>query len=387
MKTKFCNPTETFVVFANTVSVGEDGWAQIAPLGDYRGMAMIPDGKGGVKRVTAIQRVDKASVVQMVNEFSANRRGLGKYLKAPAIYSGHPDVPALSAKYPDKEPKGVFADLQCREDGFFGQPIFTNSGEQLLATQPRLGFSGRWEAEEIGEENGVKVFRPNKFISAGLTANPNLPVQLVNESEQEQTTNIHMKQKIIAFLANHKITLANDATDEQVEAALAQVGNKLGEAATLANDKTMLQSTVTTHETEIAALKTERDTAKTSFANERKARVQDALAIAISSGRITEAERADWERRLGDETQFANESAALAKLSPKIKTESVILNHGSRKIEIANSQERGETVTELVNDRIASAKCDYDHAFAWVQKSYPQLFSAMQQPEIKSRKK
>ena len=34
------------VTMINELSIGADGWAQIAPFGDYAGIAMIPDGQG-----------------------------------------------------------------------------------------------------------------------------------------------------------------------------------------------------------------------------------------------------------------------------------------------------------------------------------------------------
>ena len=58
----------------------------------------------------------------------------------------------------------------------------TDEGEQLIANKQYRALSGRWEAEYVGEENGAKVYRPTKFLSAGLTNQPNLPVQLLNEA-------------------------------------------------------------------------------------------------------------------------------------------------------------------------------------------------------------
>ena len=381
-------PTETLIAFANEVPIGKDGWAQIAPLGDFLGMALISDGKGGVRQEPAIQRVDKQGITQMVNDYNANRRGpVSRYLTAPAIYLGHPDVPALTSRYLDKTAKGVFANLACRDDGFYGEPILTEDGAKLISTHARLGLSGRWEADLIGEENGKKVFRPTRFISAGLSSKPNLPVQLVNESEQEAQTQTIMKNKILALCAKLKVTLANDATDQQIDAALAAVEQKALAAAAFANEKTTLESSLTAKDTEITQLKTQVTNATASFANERKARVGDLLDRAITDGRITAAERPDWERRILVDTQFANESAAIAKLTAQVNTKSVTLQRGDRKVEIANSTERREMVSTLVKEAMESDKLTYDQAYTQVQRKFPQLFAAMTQPEIKARKK
>lgn len=175
---------ELLISFQNDLSIRDDGWAQIAPFGDFPGMAVIDDGKGGFRTEKVIQRINRASVEAMVAEYANSRRVSSRFLKSPPIYIGHPDSPADGYRYPDKSPKGVFNDLACRADGFYGEPMFTEEGEQLIASRQYRALSGRWDAEFACEENGLKVCTPVRFRSAGLTNEPNLPVQLLNESEQ-----------------------------------------------------------------------------------------------------------------------------------------------------------------------------------------------------------
>jgi hypothetical protein len=391
--------TLTLVAFLNELAVGNDGWAQIAPFGDFPGMALVADGKGGFTRERAIQRMDQAAVTQMVNEYAKSRKGVRGFLKSRPLYVGHPDVPGCETKYPDKAPKGIFANLACRDNGFYGQLNLTEEGEKLIANQTYRALSGRWEAEYVGEEGGVKIYRPTKFYSAGLTNNPNLPVQLMNESEQAKQEK-HMKDKIIALLKAHGITLANgvtlanDATDAQIEEGLAQLGTHLERTATLANEKTTLANDksslatqlsardgeITTLKSSVSTLTTERDTARTAFANERTARIATLLDQAMTDGRITKADRTDWEKRLGNEANFANEADALAKLKPQVKTTSITLKHSGLTVELANSADRNQAVRELVSEEIKTTQCDYDTAFARVEKKYPALFQAMKQP-------
>jgi len=157
--------TETLIAFTNEIAIGEDGWAQIAPFGDFPGLALITDGQGGFKKEKAIQRMDREAITQMVNEYQRTRKGLTRFVTSRPIYLGHPDAPgAMGAKYPDKNPKGVFANVACRADGFFGEPILTEEGEALIASKKVRALSGRWDAEEIGVEDGIKIYRPRRFI-------------------------------------------------------------------------------------------------------------------------------------------------------------------------------------------------------------------------------
>lgn len=380
---------ELLVDFSNEINIGEDGWGQIAPLGDFRGMAMIWE-NGVLKKFPAWQRIDKQAVTQMANEFKQSRKGIRGFLKGRGIFNGHADVPGMESRYPDKLQKGVFIDLEAREDGLYGLPVFTNEGEQLLTTKKARYFSGRWDTVATDEtKDGLKVFRPSLFISAALTNKPNLPVQMLNEAEEPKEN--PMLKKVITFLALHGVQIANEATEEQAATALETFGGKLKSDSTqFANEKTRLESDVTARDTEIGSLKTERDNFKTSFANERKARVEREIGLALETGRITAAEKPDWERRLGNETQFANELSALEKLAPKVKTQSFTMTRGDRKVELANESERREMVAQLINEVCSELnldpKKDYNRAFNEVQKRHPALFTAMQQPETKAKR-
>lgn len=401
MKAIFHNATEMLVAFSNEIAIGEDGWAQIAPFGDFPGMALIDDGNGGYKREKAIQRMDRKAVTQMVNEFMSSQRGVRKFLKSRPIFLGHPDMPGGGAKYPDRMPKGVFANVACRDTGFYGQPILTDDGEALVANKSVRALSGRWEADEyLGEEviGGMKfkVFRPTRFLSAGLTDRPNLPVEMFNEAEAQQQETQMKRETVIALLAslgilNKGATFVNDASDEDVSEGLKVLADghreQTKKATTLANEKAQLEQRVSAKDGEIATLKTEkqtaateRDTARTNFANERKARIGELLDNAIKGGRITQAERATWEPRLANEATFINEAEALKKVEAKVKTTSVTLSRGDRKVEISNANERREMVQELVREEMDRSKADYDMAFAKVQRTCPQLFEAMAKP-------
>lgn len=393
--------TELLVSFDNEMKLGADGWGMIAPFGDFPGMAVEPQPDGTCKKFKAIQRVDHNAATQMVAEYKANTRGVTGYFKKRPIFHGHPDgIGGIGAKYPDKAPKGVFANVAARADGFYGEPMFTEEGEKLVASGTARGFSGRWESEFVGVENGVRVYRPCKFLSAGLTNQPNLPVQLLNEAEtpgddQNQNTK-QMRKSIIALLTKLGVQFANDATDEQLVAlegsAITAIDGLKADATKvveLSNEKETISAEVTKRDGTITALTTERDTLRTNFTNERQARIAREIGLGLSTGRITAAEKADWERRLGNEAQFANELSALEKLAPKVKTGSVTITRGDRKVELTNANERGvalkEIVVEIANERKLDPVKNYNAIIRIAQERHPQLFEAMAGPKINGR--
>lgn len=389
---QFANANPQSLFFANELRVSADGWAQIAPLGDFPSLALMEQPDGSQKPLPAIQRLDAQACAAMVREFEAARKRARKYLSGRPIYVGHPDVPALAHQYPDKTPKGVIAELQARADGLYGKPVFTNEGSDLVEGRKFRFFSGRLvDCEPAGQTAaaaggaGLPIFRPRVFLSVGLTNQPHLPVQMLNERRNPKT-NMN-KTKLLALCAHLGIPLTSDADDAAVDAALDLAAQKAGQAAAFANENPGLQSALQAREGELAALRPqlaalagERDALRAQFQNERAARVADELAGAVKEGRVTAAEQPGWAARLNVEAQFANELAALRALPPRLKTVSVTIQRGDRKIEVANAQDRRELINELVAAEMAGGKCDYDRAFTRVQKKFPALFEAMKKP-------
>jgi hypothetical protein len=400
------------IFFSNDIAIGEDGWAMITRFGDYPSTALFPDGKGGVKKEKAIQRVDKAGAEQMVASFANSRRGVRKLFKGCNIYDGHPDAPGIGKFYPDKEPKGVFANLEVREDGLYGQPIFTNDGFELVEKKLRRAFSGRiGEAEPCGEDsNGVPIFRPTELFSAGLTNNPHLPVHFFNSDGSLADASTHndknMKKTILKMCTALGIQFANDADDAQTEAALDKVEAKVvafanEQTANAAKTKTLKEkllglcakvgisfanadaitdptATLAQVEDKIVTLSSDRDSLKTQFANERKERVESELGYAVQDGRITEAERAQWKNRLSVEAQFANELTSLRALEGKVKTEAATRSRLDSNVDLADPVSRrqfcNDAVVNICKEKNWDVKKDYDRAFRVAQERHPEAF-------------
>ncbi|HXC98270.1 MAG TPA: phage protease [Verrucomicrobiae bacterium] len=375
-KLKMCGGTAAFantgalhaegIAFVNEIAVGADGWAQLAPFGDYPGQAMLRQPDGAIKTFPAIQRLDRAAADLMVARFKSPWHRLKRYFTGCHIYAGHPDVPAFANDYPDKTPKGMIVDLEARADGLFCKPVFTTEGSELVETRRLRAFSAYWSAREIGGQPGpggrfLKLYRPDFLKSAGLTNHPNLPVHLLNEA-QPRTPSPVKKQILLDFLAAQGITLANEAPDDQIAAALHQLGDRV----------TAAESSLSTRDQELESLRSE-------LANERSAHIGAVLDNAVAAGRITAAQRPDWATRLG--ADFANAAAALSRLMPTLKTKALTLDFGARKAEIANAGERRDALETLIRTEMAGNGGDYDRAFAAVQKANPALFAAMKQPQ------
>ncbi len=375
------------VGIVNEFTPGEDGWAMLAPYGDYPGTILaMKDGKP--ERREAIQRVDKEAVATMVNEFNGFLGKVKRYLYGRNLYVGHPDVAAIANEYPTKEPVGVFSALEAREDGLWGKPIFTNDGMNLIERGEYKHMSAHWDATVIGEDKGKLVCRPIVFKSAGLTNRPNLPVkQFINEKDD-----MRKEIDIIGFLKKcNVLDVGPNTAMNEFTVALNKVADLVAERAQFANENATLKEAKTTSESVIANLTTERDGLKTkladtetrltqsetAFTNERAARITEILDHATASGKLTPAERLPWSEKLT--ANFANELQELQKISRKVKTTAMSENLGERKVTIANETERKNKVQELVNAKIAGG-LNYDQAFNAVEKENPALFSDMKMP-------
>ena len=363
MKAHFTNAgaRAEFTSFTNATAT-DDGWMHVAPIGDFEGVAREFDSATGKEKKTrAIQRIDKAAIAQMCN--SANkRRGISKFLTAPPLFLGHPNKdPDL---YADKKPKGVFVNFKETDQGLFGEPVLTDEGETLVASRAYPGISGHWDSEDTGEKTaeGLRIFRPLNFLSAGLVKHPNLPTflndTLAAQCEQPDPT-VMKKEKVIPLLKSSGIEITNEATDDQLEAAITQLATTAAKVGPL----------------------------ETQFTNERTARINDAISRALETGRITAAEKPDWERRLKG-ADFTNEIEALGKLAPKVKTESVIdpaRGNGKGAAAMTRAQRTqflNSAMTEVAAKHKLDLRKNYDQVYRLTQSERPDIFEAMQESPV-----
>lgn len=389
MKRRICNHrTITFwneardedLTLENEFTIDNEGWALLAPFGDSR----YTFDAGAGKRVEVIQRITKDTANRMVEAWNSTLSRVKRFFRGGPIYAGHPDRPGFEHLYPDKEVKGLFNELQVRDNGLYVRPIFNDSGAKLLGGPRKLYFSGRWPARQTATLNGLPVYEPFAVTSIGLTPNPNLPTEMLNSKTDggssddgagaQGTTHQSMNErlKLISALAALKIlNLTNDSTDDQVVTEVTNLQQRAATATTLSNEKTTLTGNLAARDSEIADLKKKVGDQSAEFSNERGKLLDHILGQAQTAGTITEADRKVWKGRL--ERDFANEFPAFTALKPTVKTEADTNASGSRRSPVNGVNEAAAKILSLVNERMPKHP-DFETNRA---KAYMETYSAV----------
>lgn len=336
--------------------LGEDGWALLAPWGDWPNEI-----RGQGSPIPVLQRVDRAAGEALVNSLKSLSGRAARFFRSVPIYHGHPDAAGFEDKYPDKTSRGSVADIELREDGIYMRPALNEAGAALLNGDTRVGPSAYWDAERTDVEvGGVPVWRPFRLRSVGLTPRTNLPVPMLNDAaasadgaapgpERESHPNTMDRTKIhAALIAAGIATLANDAGEDAFLAAIKELGTRAAAGASLANEKQASDTALATARSEIDTLKAKQTEAETALANERTARRDALIDTALQTGRITGAEKGLWERRLN--ADFANESAALSGLEPKIKVVADASASGDRRQQGPDVKGRDRVIAAMERD-------------------------------------
>ena len=300
------------------------------------------------------QTLNSAGAKVIVSQIEAS---IAKGEKGVPVYWGHPDVPELAHKYPDKRAKGWVK--AAAVDG--EKLVLTVEWLDENATEGFGWFSPYWTGTVTETGDGQATMNVNTLVSVALVNMPNIQeFRLANElqdtnnaAEAEKGNNMNITKEELCKL----LGLPPEATDEQIRTALAEAG-KAKEA--LATEKTKVEAA----QAEANEAKGECDKAKTDLANERKAHVGILLDNAIADGRISVAGRAAWEKRLNDD--FAAGKVALANEKP-LKRESAVAGQEREK-------RNNLDLVALANERKAKHPgMDYITAFAQVMAEHPEV--------------
>jgi hypothetical protein len=346
--------------FANALEMDAEGWVQLSSY------AEVPHPKG-------IQRIDRAAAVRLENSFNGFMGKLGRLFRGVPVYRGHPDVPERKAEYPDDAAYGWVQALQARADGLYGRIDFNPAGKALVENKSYRFPSPYWEASPVGMENGKTIYQPHTLLSVGLTNRPRIPVQaLANDDAGDKGT--IMNKEIIAAL----LGMAATATEADITNKINELRGGPARITTLENSETTLKTTLTSEQAEHGKT---REKLTTLEANAKKAIEQRnslALENALEAGRITPAEKEEWNVKLT--TDWETNSAALLKKAKGMKTRTALENSaGSRRgtsgenaQDIAAAKFRAEVV-KLENSGL-------NHHEAWMnaQAAHPALYAAME---------
>ncbi len=277
--------------------------------------------------------------------------------KGTPVYWGHPDVPELAHKYPDKRAKGWIRRAEVAD----GELVLSVEWLEENATEGFGWFSPYWggPARDLGQGRYLKTV--DHLISVALVNLPNIQeFRLANElqggiknkqtgTEAGEGENGMDRAKLIQALE-----LPETATDEDIFAAIEKLKSAKADAATK-------QAAA---EAEKAQAESERDAARTELANECAAHRALLLDQAIAEGRISVAGRAAWDARLKDD--FAAGKVALANEKP-IKTKSALAPATTGAGAKVN-------LVALANERMKSTPgLNYMTAFAQVTKEHPEI--------------
>lgn len=175
------------------------------------------------------QRLTPEAGARIANELNAR---VARGEPGIPVYQGHPDVPALAPKYPDKGALGWVTriDLANSSDGRAGLVLTVDWDRD-----PGAGF--KWFSPYwFGPEPKDGTVLVNEIASIGLVNNPNISeFRLPNEAEDhinpEDKENTMNREELIQMLG-----LPPEATDDQIKAAIADL-KKAGEAQAAAEQK------------------------------------------------------------------------------------------------------------------------------------------------------
>lgn len=327
-------------------------------LGDPRsGTIRIPFGRwdfgekqlGDGRTVYFEQELSRSGAEQIAAKVNA---GVAAGEKGVPVYWGHPDVPELAHKYPDKRAKGWIKSATIGPD-------FLELRVEWLEDNATDGFgwfSPYWGGPAEHLANGRYLKTVNDLTSVALVNIPNIQdFRLANESQGGEQTKQGTSTMDIESIKK-ALGLPPEATEEQIIAAIEAGAQAVEELAT---ERTKAEAA----EAEKAQAETEKDEAKAELANERAAHRALLLDQAIAEGRISVAGRAAWEKRLTDD--FAAGRDALANEKP-LKTESAVKQTPGKSGAV--------DLVALANERMAKRPgMTYTAAFAEVMKEHPEV--------------
>jgi len=180
------------------------------PLAESGKPIFIPFGEWDYDGRTR-QRLDRAHGEAIANELNAR---VAKGEPGIPVYQGHPDVPELAAKYPDKGALGWVTKIELANESPDGRAV---SGLALTVEwdrDPGKGF--RWFSPYwLANERDGSTYIVGKIASIGLVNNPNIPeFRLANERDTTMKTRYSLPPRIVE-LAAKRDRLANEANFDE----------------------------------------------------------------------------------------------------------------------------------------------------------------------------
>ena len=346
----------------NESLVNDQEWVRLTPKGAF------PNPRG-------LQVVDDTSISTMVEGFNSLAARVQRLFRGLPIYEGHPDDPEWAKNHPGAKADAVgrIKELQGREDGLYARVAYNDAGKTMITGEaaPYSNQSPRWGMVPITYQ-GKKAFRPVVLMSVGLTNQPNIPdtqIGLNDATAAAPELSPDMKDKLLKLLALFGQTIAADAPDDQIAAAI-------DAAIPVASTAVAASSDLKTSKDQSAASCNEATTLKAQLAAERSARADQVVTSAINEGRLPEASRAEWQGKLVASPDFTATAKELSALKTAINTTPLVKDVGGRRKEAVASNDRIAAINSAVKVyQDANPNVEYTTAFQEVKKTQPALFA------------
>lgn len=384
-KFKICstlaNSTEEFeAVLSNEVGlIDPDGWALIAPFGDFPKTRLYRDA-GVIKEQKFIQTLDNESADALLARENSLFGKIKRAVIGLTVWKGHGDLndhdKTALGNSSEKVKLGVVDQIRKTARGVEAHFALDNDGAEAVAAGWKFP-SVLWRVLHAGIKGDAIIGTPFKLLSVALCKTPNISGvdSLANARhaapiaepvrEQNKTEKSHDMKKLAGWLmAMGATTLANTAepTEDQVLHAMQLViTSKTGEVTSLGNEKTTLSGKITTLENEKVAATTKVTELTSSLANEQTARLAErkratefAVDLAIQKGKLTVAQRDAKITELNPTTPLANEAFETA-IKNLVEGQTVV------KISGVNT-ESGRQQAALANE-VTALQNEYQEAF------------------------
>ena len=344
------------VAVANEFAVGDETTELTLPYGTY------PAGRRKTKNGSryVMQRWDRTAAEAVANQLQDE---ISNGAPGIPVYIGHPDVPEVAHRFPNKAAVGWITSAQTGDDSAVMVVVWN---DKPFTKKEFAWFSPYWIGSITKDDGATATVNIDEIGSIGLTNTPNIhDFRIPNEAsgdDFEETNNNPerdntMKEQLIQLLG-----LPGDSDDEAIVAAVTAVKDQADQMAALKADKEAADKAK-------ADAEEAKEEIKEAFENERQGRVDMMINGALADGRITVAEVPLWKKRLGE--NFAVNSVAIANEKPKFKTTATASK--SETMAVANSTDRITAIQDAVQQHMSKG-LDYDAAYRAAKKSNPELF-------------
>jgi hypothetical protein len=399
------------VITIENSELDQDGWALLAPFGEFPKSRLIRTDAGDTVQQNFIQVLDNAAATELLRTENSLFRKLRRALVGIPVYNDHPDLASLApetlgANRGQKIPMGVVDSIRLGNGGVEGHFTLTPDGATAVEGGAKY-ISPLWSVNLIETlANGTHRVRPFKLLSVGLTPNPNISGvdSLANANANAPGATTKQKDndmKLIAgWLLAQGAVLANAETPSEtmvLEAIQKIYRDKGSEVTTLANarqaadgkvttlegEKTTLTTKVTALENEKTNLTTQVTTLSNSVKAERKARCEAVTDLVITQGKLELAKRDETITALANTADDKLDAAIKALTDAPVKFK-VLANAAATDAKNKGGAAIGQTAQEQIfalanSDERYSKLPTWDEKWNAIKRDNPTLFEQLNQ--------